>query len=635
MTSRDLIEKYFQFFKDKGHIIIPSAPLIPENDPSVLFTTAGMHPLVPYLLGEEHPAGKRLVDNQLCLRTDDIDEVGDAFHHTFFEMLGNWSLGDYWKEDAINWSYEFLTKELGLDPKRIWVSCFEGDADAPKDTESSEIWEKVGIPKERIIFLPKKDNWWGPAGETGPCGPDSEMYYEVVFKPHGSDCHPGDNCGRFVEIWNDVFMQYNKTKDGKFIPLKNKNVDTGMGVDRTTAVLQGLDDDYKVSDLWGDIIEKIEEISGKKYEGNERAFRIIADHIRAATFLLTEDIQIASSDKYGSIVRKLIDRALTESRSLGISTKFLPQLASVVITNYKDRYSILDKRSPEILNAISSVESRVEEILTTPSREAPPEEIANLPNMSDDDIINKMREPYQKLFGGKVEEYIKNIGSDSLSSVYAGSLAFEAKTTEGRPVLSVEIDARDSLSNKFNKEEFYKSFNDYLEQHKKISREAGEKLFKGGLADNSEEVTKFHTTTHLLHASLRKILGEHVSQKGSNITSERLRFDFSHRQKLTDEEMKKVGDLINEQIKNDLPVTFETKSLDEAIKDGALHFFAEKYGDIVKVYSIGDPKGDWFSKEVCGGPHVTHTGEIGRVRIKKQEKIGSGLMRVYLILENE
>ena len=634
MTSRDLIEKYFQFYKNKGHIVIPSAPLIPENDPSVLFTTAGMHPLVPYLLGEEHPAGKRLVDNQLCLRTDDIDEVGDAFHHTFFEMLGNWSLGDYWKEDAINWSYEFLTKELGLDPKRIWVSCFEGDADAPKDTESSEIWEKVGIPKERIIFLPKKDNWWGPAGETGPCGPDSEMYYEVVFKPHGSDCQPGDNCGRFVEIWNDVFMQYNKTKDGKFIPLKNKNVDTGMGVDRTTAVLQGLDDDYKVSDLWGDIIEKVEEVSGKKYEGNERSFRIIADHIRAATFLLAEGVQIISSDKYGSIVRKLIDRALAESRSLGISTKFLPQLASVVITNYKDRYSILDKKRPEILNAISLVESRVEEILVSPSHEVPPEEITNLPNMSYDDIINKMRETHQKLFGSQVEEYFKKNNFTSPHSVYAGFLAFNAKTTEGRPVSSIETYIKDYYPG-LNVGEYYKSFNDHLEQHKKISREAGEKLFKGGLADNSEEVTKFHTTTHLLHAALRKILGEHVSQKGSNITFERLRFDFSHPQKLTDEEMKKVDDLINEQINKGLQVTFEIKSLDEAIKDGALHFFAEKYGNKVKVYTIGDPKGDWFSKEVCGGPHVTNTGEIGRVRIKKQEKIGSGLMRVYLVLENK
>ena len=632
MTSRDLIEKYFKFFKNKGHVVIPSAPLVPENDPSVLFTTAGMHPLVPYLLGEEHPSGKRLVDNQLCLRTDDIDEVGDAIHNTFFEMLGNWSLGDYWKEDAINWSYEFLTKELGLDPKRIWVSCFKGDNDAPKDTESSEIWEKVGIPKERIVFLPKKDNWWGPAGETGPCGPDSEMFYDTTGKTHGSDCQPGDNCGRFSEVWNDVFMQYNKTKDGKYELLKQKNVDTGMGVERTMAVILGLEDNYKVPDLWGEIIEKIEEISGKKYEGNERAFRIIADHIRAATFLLAEDVLIVSSDKYGSIVRKLVDRALAESRRLGINTKYLPQLASVIISNYKDRYPILDKKSSEIINALTSVESRVEKILATPSREAPLEEIANLPNMSDNDIINKMREPYQKLFGSQVEEYIKKNSFASLRSVYAGSLAFEAKTTEGRPVSLVEMDTRDSLSNNFNTGEFYTSFNDYLEQHKKISREAGEKLFKGGMADNSEEVTKLHTVTHLLHAALRKILGEHVSQKGSNITAERLRFDFSHPQKLTDEEIKKVEELINEQVKKDLPVTFETKSLDEAINEGALHFFAEKYGEKVKVYTIGDPKGDWFSKEVCGGPHVTHTGEIGRVKIKKLEKIGSGLIRIYITL---
>jgi alanyl-tRNA synthetase len=586
MTSRDLIEKYFKFFKDKRHIVIPSAPLVPENDPSVLFTTAGMHPLVPYLLGEEHPSGKRLVDNQLCLRTNDIDEVGDAFHHTFFEMLGNWSLGDYWKEDAINWSYEFLTRELGLDPKRIWVSCFEGDRDAQKDAESSEIWEKVGIPKKRIVFLPKKDNWWGPAGETGPCGPDSEIYYELTDKPHAIGCQPGDSCPRFVEIWNDVFMQYNKTKEGKYVPLKNKNVDTGMGVDRTTAALQGLNDDYKVPDLWGNIILSIEDVTGASYVGeNEKAIRIIADHIRAAVFAANEGVYPSNKER-GYVLRRLIRRAVRYGRILKVELPFLSKVINSVINSYQEYYPLLDKNKKQINTVILNEEEKFNVTLSRGLKE-----------------IEKL----DKLDGKK---------------------AFFLYESYGFPLELTEEIARDK-GQELDKKVFEEEFN----KHKDLSRTASAGMFKGGLADESENVTKLHTATHLLHASLRNVLGEHVSQKGSNITAERLRFDFSHPQKLADEEIKGVEDLINEQVKKDLPVTFEIKSLDEAVKEGALHFFAEKYGDKVKVYTIGDPKGVWFSKEVCGGPHVTHTGEIGRVRIKKQEKIGSGLMRVYLTID--
>jgi alanyl-tRNA synthetase len=563
MTSRDLIKKYLAFFERRDHKIIPSAPLIPENDPTVLFTTAGMHPLIPYLLGETHPAGKRLANVQICLRTDDIDEVGDSFHHTFFEMLGNWSLGDYWKKEAISWSYEFLTKELCLNKDRLWVTCFEGDKDAPKDTETAEIWEGLGIPKERIIFLPKKDNWWGPAGETGPCGPDTEMFYDTTGKAHGSDCRPGDNCGRFSEIWNDVFMQYNKTKDGKYELLKQKNVDTGMGVERTMAVILGLKDDYKVPDIWEDIIKKIEEISGKKYEENEQAFRIIADHTRAASFLLAEGI-IPSNKERGYILRRLIRRSIRFGKKLGIERPFLKEIADVAKKN-------------EANNLISEEENKFNLTLEKGLRE-----------------IEKL----EKL---------------------DGKTAFFLYESYGFPLELTEEIAKER-GQKINK----KAFEEEFKKHQELSRTASAGMFKGGLADSSEEVTKLHTATHLLHAALRKVLGESVSQKGSNITAERLRFDFSYPQKLTDEELEKVEDLINEQIDKKVEVELKTMPLDEAIKEGALHFFAEKYGKEVKVYTINN-----FSKEVCGGPHVKNTSQIGHVRIIKQEKVGAGIVRIY------
>ena len=576
MTSRDLINKYLKFFENKGHKIISSAPLVPENDPSVLFTTAGMHPLIPFLLGETHPSGKRLVDNQICLRTDDIDNVGDSVHHTFYEMLGNWSLGDYWKEESISWSLEFLTKELNLDSKKIWVTCFEGDEDAPRDEESFLIWKKIGIPDEKIIFLPKKDNWWGPAGETGPCGPDTEIFYDTGAKSCCKDCRPGNNCGRFVEIWNNVFMQYNKTADGKFETLKQKNVDTGMGVDRTTAVINGLDDDYLVKDLWGEIILAIEEVTGKKYVGNKKEFRIIADHTRASVFVASEGIYPSNKER-GYILRRLIRRAIRYGKILGVEKELLVNISGAVINTYSKWYPKLFSRKTEVEKEIGEEEKKFKNAL---------------------------------LRGEKEIEKIDKLD---------GKTAFFLYESYGFPLELIKEIARDR-GQKINKDEFEKEF----EKHKELSRTASAGMFKGGLADSSEEATKLHTATHLLHASLRKILGGEVSQKGSNITSERLRFDFSYPQKLTDEQVAKVEDLINLQIEKNLPVKYEVISLDKAVKSGALHFFAEKYGEEVKVYKIGD-----FSMEVCGGPHVENTSEIGRVKINKQEKVGAGSIRIY------
>jgi alanyl-tRNA synthetase len=576
MTAKELKERYLGFFKNRGHAVIPSAPLIPENDPSALFISAGMQPLVPYLLGETHPKGKRLTDVQICLRTTDVDMVGDNRHHTFFEMLGNWSLGDYWKKESLAWSFEFLTKELDLASEKIWVTCFEGDKDAPKDTESAEIWKSLGIPDSRIVFLPKEDNWWGPAGETGPCGPDSEMYFEIINKPHGPDCHPGDGCGRFTEIWNNVFMQYNKTKEGKFEVLKQKNVDTGMGVDRTTAVLSGLSDNYKVKDLWGEIILAIEEISKETYEGNEKSQRVIADHIRAATFIAAEDI-LPANKAQGYVLRRLIRRAVRYGKNLKIEKPFIADVAGAVINNYGNNYPRLKEQEKIIKNVLSEEENKFNQTLSRGLKE-----IERLTKLS-------------------------------------GKNAFFLYETYGFPLELTEEIAQER-GQKVDKEVFEKEF----QKHKSLSKSASAGMFKGGLADASEEATKLHTVTHLLHQSLRLVLGEQVSQKGSNITVERLRFDFSYSEKLTEEEIKKVGDLVNEQIDKKLPVNFETMLLTEAKEKGALAFFGEKYPDEVKVYSIGS-----FSKEVCGGPHVKNTNEIGRVKIIKQEKVGAGVMRIY------
>lgn len=593
MKAKDLKRKYLDFFKERGHAIIPSAPLVPENDPTVLFTTAGMHPLVPYLLGEPHPQGKRLASVQKSFRTVDIASVGDTNHHTFFEMLGNWSLGDYWKKEAIEWSYEFLTSELKLNPKRIWVTCFEGDSDAPRDTESEGVWRNLGITDQQIFFYGKEENWWGPAGETGPCGPDTEMFYDVIQKPCSQNCKPGDNCGRFFEIWNDVFMEYNKTKQRKYEPLKQKNVDTGMGVERTVAVLSGLDDDYKVSDLWGEIMASIESETKTRYKGNEKAHRVIADHVRASTFIIADGV-VPSNKEKGYVLRRLIRRAVRFGQTLGKKGPFLASISKAVVKAYKQDYPEIKERSREVESVLTEEENKFLKTLKRGLRE-----------------IEKQ-------------------------GVLDGKKAFFLYETYGFPLELTEEIAKER-GQKVEKGVFEKEF----EKHRKLSRTASAGMFKGGLVDHSEEVKKLHTVTHLLHAALRKVLGTHIEQKGSNITKDRLRFDFSHPQKLTEKEIKRTEALINEQIKKDLPVSFETMTYKEAINKGALAFFGERYGGKVKVYTIGpseaSAKGGQaeppFSREVCGGPHVSRTSEIGGVKIRKQEKIGAGLIRVYAVVE--
>ncbi len=598
MTSSELRQKFLEFFEKKGHTVIPSASLVPENDPTVLFTTAGMHPLVPFLLGEVHPGGKRVASVQKCVRTGDIDEVGDDVHLTFFEMLGNWSFGDYWKEDAIKWSLEFLTEELKLPIDRLAVSCFASDKDAPRDDESAKIWESLGIPKERIYFLPKKDNWWGPAGETGPCGPDTEMFY-WVGEGEPEPLTTGDNKEKWVEIWNDVFMQYNKRADGTFEPLKQKNVDTGMGLERTIAVLNDCDI-YQI-DAFKPIIEEIEKLSGKKYGGGgetRRAIRIIADHIRAATFILGDEQGILPSNVgQGYVLRRLIRRAVRYGKMLGIKTMpFSTEIVSKVIKIYPE----LQKNQEQILSGLAEEEKKFA--------------VA---------IENGLKE-FNKWYRGPVSSY----GDDesiqkelsNMPKKMPGFVAFNLFTTYGFPVeLTVEIAKEKGMDVDI------RDFEEEMKKHQELSRTASAGQFKGGLADSSEQVVKLHTASHLLHQALIDVLGITADQKGSNITAERLRFDFACPRKLTPEEMKKVEDIVNEKIREDLPVHFELLAVDEAKKRGALGVFEEKYAkmDKVKVYFVGD-----YSMEICGGPHVAHTGEIGKFKITKEEASSAGVRRI-------
>jgi alanyl-tRNA synthetase len=582
MKAAELRQKYINFFIKKGHKLIPSASLIPENDPSALFISAGMHPLVPYLLGEPHPLGKRLCSVQKCLRTVDIENVGDGFHHTFFEMLGNWSLGDYWKEEAVSWSYEFLTEHLNIDPKKISVSCFAGDEDAPKDEESALIWQKLGIPQERIYFLSKKDNWWGPAGKTGPCGPDSEMFFDTGKPKCSPKCDVSCQCGKYIEIWNDVFMQYNKTEEGKFIPLNQKNVDTGMGVDRVTAVTSSFgEDDYK-NDLFVPIIEKIEQVSEKKYgeKINKRPMRIIADHLRAASFVIADGIAPSNVDQ-GYVLRRLIRRSIRHGRTLQLSELFTAKVAESVIASMGDVY-------PELLSKKRVIY----------------------------DELDKEEEKFLQTLGRGIKEFEKLIAKGQKLS---GKDAFFLYETYGFPFeLTMEMAKEKGLF--VGEAEFKEAF----EEHQQKSRVGAEKKFAGGLVDHSEQVVKYHTATHLLHLALREVLGEHVHQVGSNLTVERLRFDFTHPEKLTGEEIREVQNLVNQKIRENLPVTMEVMSLEEARKAGALAFFEQKYTEKVKVYTVGG-----FSKEVCGGPHVKNTGEIGKIEIYKEEAVGSGKRRIY------
>ncbi|GIU68375.1 MAG: alanine--tRNA ligase [Candidatus Pacearchaeota archaeon] len=591
ITRKKLIESYLNFFKGKNHKIIPSASLIPENDPTVLFTTAGMHPLVPYLLGEKHPLGKRLVNVQKCIRTTDIEEVGDEFHHTFFEMLGNWSLGDYWKEDAIKWTFEFHTKILGIPLERYAVSVFKGDKDAPEDKESIRVWLSLGIPKERIAYLPKENNWWGPAGKTGPCGPDTEMFYWLGKEKAPKRFDPKDK--RWIEIGNNVFMEYNKTNEGNFVKLKQKNVDFGGGVERTLAILNGLNDDY-LTEVFLPIIKKIEEISGKKYGENKeetKAMRIIADHLKAAIFILADDKKIKPSNKeQGYVLRRLIRRAIRYGKILGIEKPFTDLIVDSVIEIYPD-YDEL-KNNKEF-------------------------------------VISQLKEEELK-FTKTLKRGLKKFEEFTNKNIISGKEAFLLYQSYGFPLeLTQELAKEKGISvdvGGFKKEE---------EKHQKISKTASEGIFKSGLSDHSEKTIRLHTATHLLNEALRKVLDEKIKQRGSNITPERLRFDFNFNRKLSKEEIKKIEDLVNKKINEGLKVVREEMSLDEALKSGAQSEFGTKYPERVSVYTILDPseKRGWFSKEICTGPHVKNTKEIGKFEIIKEESVSAGVRRIKAIVK--
>ena len=587
MNANQLRQSYLEFFEECRHRRIQSAPLLPENDPSVLFTTAGMHPLVPFLLGEPHPLGRRLVNFQKCLRTNDIDEVGDASHLTFFEMLGNWSLGDYFKRQSLAWSFEFLTLVLKLDPQRLAVTVFAGDADAGRDDESAAIWHSLGIPNERIFFLPKSDNWWGPAGATGPCGPDSEMFYDTG-RPDHPGCQPGCACGRWLEIWNNVFMEYNKTSSGRYEKLKQRNVDTGMGLERTLAALQGLDDVFQVETLYP-LIQQVERLSGKRYLDHPMPFRIIADHLRAATFAIA-DGALPSNVEAGYVVRRLVRRAVRYGHDLGIQGNFCAAFSGVVVDLLSEVYPELERSRAAIAEALEGEETKFSRTLERGLRQ------------------------YEKLV-----ERLRLEGTDTIS----GAEAFDLFETYGFPLsFTVEL----ALEEGFQVDE--PGFEDLYRQHRQASRQALDQKFKGGLADHAEETTRLHTTSHLLQQALRQVLGPAVHQMGSNITVERLRFDFSYPEKLTPQQLSEVEQIVNQQIAADLPVTVAVMPLDQALQAGALAFFSEKYGEQVKVYSIGS-----FSKEVCGGPHVDRTSRLGHFKILKEEAVGQGKRRIRAVLE--
>lgn len=604
ITAQQLRTKFLEFFRSKDHAIIPSASLVPNNDPTTLFITAGMHPLVPYLLGQSHPEGRRLADVQKSVRTVDIDEVGDRTHLTFFEMLGNWSLGDYFKKESIAWSWEFLTQKqwLGLDPEKLFVTIFEGDQDAPRDQESYDLWLTVlteaGVshPEKRIFAYPKSENWWGPAGQTGPCGPDTEIFYYVgqddPFAPGFID-EPAAT-GNFVEIWNNVFMQYNKQADGSFDKLIQHNVDTGLGLERMVAILNWIageipePDAYQTS-LFRFALEKMEQASGARYanEDQRRHLRIVADHVRSALFIIQDGV-VPTNKERGYVLRRLIRRAARSLYQLGVSQDGIPALMNELIHEFSTH----------------------------------PEYASQYPELVENETQNSA------VFVGEVQKFLKSLrkGLQEIEKhpQLNGQVAFDLYQSYGFPLeMTVEI------AREHGQEVDSESFAAEFRKHQELSRNQSSQTFKGGLADHSEAATRYHTATHLLHAALRKVLGESVHQEGSNITAERLRFDFAFDRALTDSELRTVEAWINEQISADHRVWKETLPKEEALASGAMAFFKEKYPDLVTVYTVGEP-GQWVSRELCGGPHVSHTGEIGRVEIFKQKPVSAGARRVYL-----
>lgn len=592
MTSGELRSMWLNFFKSKGHAVIPSASVIPENDPTVLFTTAGMHPLVPYLLGSKHPAGTRLTDVQKCIRTGDIDEVGDASHLTFFEMLGNWSLGDYFKKEMIAWSWEFLTSPeyLGLDKDKLAFTVFEGEGDIPRDEEAANYWMENGVKKENIYFLPREHNWWGPAGQTGPCGPDTEMFIIKDQPPCGPDCSPACSCGRFLEIWNDVFMQYNKTADGQYVPMAKKNVDTGMGLERTVCTLNGCKTVYE-TDAFTNIIAKISELSGKHYDDDEattKAFRIVADHLRTSTFIMGDPRGVSPSNvDQGYVLRRLIRRAVRFGMELGMPEGFTAEIGKVVIDQYAEVYPELKQNENFVLEQFKLEETRFARTLRQGERE--------------------------------FEKAVSRMGENK---VIDGVVAFNLYATYGFP-----IEMTRELAKEHGLTVDEAGFEKHFAEHQKSSHAGAEQRFKGGLADSSAQSARLHTATHLLHAALRRVLGDEVAQKGSNITPERLRFDFSFGRKVTKDELAQVEALVNEWIKADVPVVMTETTVEDAKKEGAIGLFESKYGERVRMYTMGD-----YSKEICGGPHASHTGELVSFKILKEESSSAGVRRIKAVI---
>lgn len=588
LTAENLRKLYLNFFEERGHKIIPSSSLIPENDPTVLFTTAGMHPLTPYLLGQKHPAGTRLTDVQKCVRTGDIDEVGDKSHLTFFEMLGNWSLGDYFKEQSIRWSWEFLTSEkyLALPEDKIAVTVFEGDEDCPRDEESASIWLSCGLPKERIFYLNKKHNWWGPAGVTGPCGPDTEIFYFKGTDEEQKKLSPADEGNQWLEIWNNVFMQFNKNREGKLEPLAQRNVDTGMGLERTVSVLNGFDSVYEI-DVFSPVIAKIEEISGRKYGESEeitKAMRIIADHIRTAVFMLGDQVGITPSNvDQGYVLRRIIRRSVRYMNNIGLKTEDMLAIAEMYIGIYKNVYTELEANHGKVIE-----ELRIE------------------------------NEKFLKTLVQGEKEFRRVAAALTVGETINGETAFRLYDTYGFPIeMTTEYAAEAGL--KVDGEGFKAKF----AEHQAKSHAGSEQKFKGGLADHSDETAKLHTATHLLQAALRRVLGDEVKQKGSNITAERLRFDFSFHRPMTKEEIEETQRLVNEAIDRKLEVVCEEVPVEEARRRGAIGLFGDKYGEMVKLYTMGD-----FSMEICGGPHAKNTGDLGEFVITKEQSSSSGVRRI-------
>jgi alanyl-tRNA synthetase len=589
MTAPELRKRYIQFFKERNHAVIPSTSLIPQLDPTVLFMSAGMQPLVPFLLGQPHPQGTRLVNVQKCIRTDDIDEVGDTFHLTFFEMLGNWSLGDYWKREAIEMAMEFLTNPktgLGLDKQVLHISVFEGDTQVPPDEEAATVWEELGIPRDRIHLLPYKDNWWA-LGDTGPQGPDTEIFVDTGAPLCSDECRPNCGCGKFVEIWNLVFMSYNRSEDGTLTPLEKKNIDTGMGLERALQALNRLPSVYETG-VFKPIMDKIHEITKISEPAPEqmRSMRIIADHIRSAAMALADDQGLVPSNvERGYVIRRLLRVAIRQGLQLGIEEYFLKQIVPVVFDILGEEYDELLRNKAHVLNEIEKEEKRFRTTVRRGLRIA--------------------------------ERTLKEKG------ILTGKDAFMLFATYGFPI-EMTVQIAEENGQEVDLEEFRKEF----ERHQQISRDATQHRFTSGLADHSEEVIQLHTATHLLHTALRRCIGPSIHQKGSNITKERLRLDVQLNRKLTPEELQQIEEWVNAIIQRKLPVTFETMSPEEAKKQGALGFFGEKYGEHVKVYSVGE-----VSKEICSGPHVENTGVLGKFRLVKQKRIGADTLRLRGVLE--